>query len=287
MNSGLKGSAENESISDNEISEFTNNAVFKGGLGLLSPKKDSPKKEEAPPQKILQNLSKIDPSPTIPNSSIYSSGFLSFRNKKANIQNPNLPTNSGKIEEIDPEIITQSILEKLNSMKHPQHNHKTYHTEQKEIGKLFSNDPNSKKLNEEFEEKVFMNSSSEENKNINNSYSLHDEESEESSGRENNLFWNLNNKIASINENDQNKKNHENIQKEKFINSISCTLSMLEKGKAIFVSKDDMIFVLPSLFVPKNLKVGNTYMFKVSEFENYSKKYKDINEIQEKYVNSN
>ena len=47
---------------------------------------------------------------------------------------------------------------------------------------------------------------------------------------------------------------------------------MLEKGKAIFVSQDDMIFVLPSFFVPKNLKIGNTYKFRVKEYFQNTKK---------------
>ena len=59
---------------------------------------------------------------------------------------------------------------------------------------------------------------------------------------------------------------------------------MLEKGKAIFVSQDDMIFVLHSFFVPKNLKIGNTYKFKVKEYLQYSKKNDEIQEIQKKYA---
>ena len=59
---------------------------------------------------------------------------------------------------------------------------------------------------------------------------------------------------------------------------------MFDKGKAIFVSQDDMIFVLPSFFVPKNLKIGNTYKFKVKEYFQYSKKTDEIQEIQQKYA---
>ncbi|MCQ2821201.1 MAG: hypothetical protein MJ252_28405, partial [archaeon] len=107
-----------DKVSDNDISDLTNNAVFKGGLSLIPkpPPKNGNDRVEIKKPTILANLSK-DPIniPSIPNSSIYSSGYLSFRNKKAKIRNPE---NSNLQEDIteekyDPEAITKSILEKL------------------------------------------------------------------------------------------------------------------------------------------------------------------------------
>ena len=312
MNSSSKDNTKD--VSENDISEFTNNQVFKGGLGLLLSQQNNKNttQHNTSQHKILQSLSKQDnPSPNIPNSSLYSSGFISFRNKKANIFNPQGLNNStnNKIEEyIDPEIVTQSILEKLNSMKQPsspQYSYqKTYNTnknytkEQKEIRKLFNNE-STKEYEEEFEEKDLktMNTNSS-NDSIKPNLSGGDSHGsgEEPENETNNVFWNFS-KFGNANnleDEEANKKalfgdgtGDDNCKKEKYINTIICTLSLLEKGKAIFVSQDDMIFVLPSLFVPKNLKVGNTYMFIVSEYENYFQKSQNIQEIQRKYVNTN
>ena len=310
MNSSSKNTKED--TSENDISEFTNEAVFKGGLGLintLQKDKDNPLPSSSPnsnpsstpspsntspeppsqkaSHKILQGLSKQD-TPPIPNSSMYSSGFISFRNKKANILPQGITTNnSNKVDDYtDPAVITQSILEKLNSIKPSQNsldnanffynndsnynvynNNKTnYKSEQREIGKMFQN------------------SNAFDDDNIFGIHNSSDEQDEEENKE--NVFLNI---IKHHNDNNNNgiivNEDNTNEEKEKYINTIVCTLSLLEKGKAIFVSKDDMIFVLPSLFVPKNLKVGNTYMFIVGEYENYHEKSSYIREIQKKYVN--
>jgi hypothetical protein len=77
------------------------------------------------------------------------------------------------------------------------------------------------------------------------------------------------------------------IEKEIYLNSIICTLSRIEKGKAIFVSNDDYIFVLPASFVPRNLIVGNTYIFRISEFEKFKDKVINLQEIRKKYNKNN
>ena len=232
------------------------------------------------PHNLLQNLIKNDNNNNnvnsnnfISNNSISSSGFISFRNKKAKFVTLNttntLNTDNNKIEEeMDADAITMSILEKLG------------------MNNLDSNNLNDNKNNN----------------NLNNSSSSNNKDS--LSDKEKNIFWNLksnNNSNENIfpNNNKSNENNEliyneshnnslsgllNNEPKEKYLNSVICTLSLIDKGKAVFVSQDDMIFVLPSLFVPKNLKVGNTYMFKVSEFLNFNKKTKEIYNLQKQYL---
>ncbi len=228
------------------------------------------------PHNLLQNLIKNDNNNNvnsnnfISNNSISSSGFISFRNKKAKfvtLNTTNTLNNDNKIEEeMDADAITMSILEKLG------------------MNNLDSNNLNDNKNNN----------------NLNNSSSSNNKDS--LSDKEKNIFWNLKSNNNS-NENINNNKSIENNEliyneshnnslsgllnnepKEKYLNSVICTLSLIDRGKAVFVSQDDMIFVLPSLFVPKNLKVGNTYMFKVSEFLNFNKKTKEIYNLQKQYL---
>ena len=73
-------------------------------------------------------------------------------------------------------------------------------------------------------------------------------------------------------------------QKKKIkINNIKCTLSLLDKGKAIFVSEDDDIFWLPSSTLNENIKVGNSYLFQIDKLNNQLKKLNEIENIQNKY----
>lgn len=305
MNSSKDKDAQSEEVSENDLSDFTNNQVFRGGLGLLQPSNQSRPplmitNSNNPPiqHPILQSLARPEGNITIPNSSLYSSGFLSFRNKKANILNPQgLNCSNNKIEEyVDQAAVTQSILEKLNSFKEPNHiinnsndnitpgRKDKYNNEQKEIGKVFKNN-DSKLIEEECETKdvnyIHTNSSNKDSMKLNGS--IGDNESNNSEEDNSNLFWNL----TRPNGNEEDDNRIDSQKKEKYINTIICTLSLLEKGKAIFVSQDDMIFVLPSIFVPKNLVVGNTYMFIVGEYENYTQKTQTIKDIQKEYVNNN
>ena len=232
---------------------------------------------------LLQNLIKNDNNNNvnsnnfISNNSISSSGFISFRNKKAKFVTLNttntLNNDNNKIEEeMDADAITMSILEKLG------------------MNNLDSNNN--------------LNDNKNNNNNLTNTSSSNNKDS--LSDKEKNIFWNLksnNNSNDNIQNNNNNNKSIENNEliyneshnnslsgllnnepKEKYLNSVICTLSLIDRGKAVFVSQDDMIFVLPSLFVPKNLKVGNTYMFKVSEYLNFNKKTKEIYNLQKQYL---
>jgi hypothetical protein len=283
--------------SDNDLSDFTNKTVFKGALNSIEEenKKNTHyliKKNQTimnTPHNLLQNLIKQENTNNNlsfqANNSISSSGFVSFRNKKSrfvNLNNTNNADNNKIEEEIDPKLITQSILIKLATSGKPHISNSSFSKE----GQLIeSTKENEVEIDEKDLKVIHTNSSV----NSNVSHESIDKNYEEEEN-DKNVFWNLNShkdKIVNENNLDNIKINEDSFRKqkkEKYLNTIICTLSMLEKGKAIFVSQDDMIFVLPSFFVPKNLKIGNTYKFKVKEYLQYSKKTDEIQEIQQKYA---
>ena len=283
--------------SDNDLSDFTNKTVFKGALNSIEEenKKNTHyliKKNQTimnTPHNLLQTLIKQENTNNNlsfqANNSISSSGFVSFRNKKSrfvNLNNTNNADNNKIEEEIDPKLITQSILIKLATSGKPHISNSSFSKE----GQLIeSTKENEVEIDEKDLKVIHTNSSV----NSNVSHESIDKNYEEEEN-DKNVFWNLNShkdKIVNENNLDNIKINEDSFRKqkkEKYLNTIICTLSMLEKGKAIFVSQDDMIFVLPSFFVPKNLKIGNTYKFKVKEYLQYSKKTDEIQEIQQKYA---
>ena len=76
------------------------------------------------------------------------------------------------------------------------------------------------------------------------------------------------NEFIEIKENELNKDNNEsNNEKEKCLSKVICTLSKIEGGYATFVSDNDLIFILPSLFIPKDLNLGTSYIFELCELE--------------------
>ncbi len=287
----------NDVENDNDLSDFTNKAVFKGALNIIEQENKQNtqyliKKNQNimnTPHNLLQNLIKqenINNNFSFQgNNSISSSGFVSFRNKKSrfvNLNNTNNTENNKIEEEIDPKLITQSILIKLATSGKPHISNSSF---SKEGHLIESTKANEVEIDEKDLKVIHTNSSV----NSNISHESNDKNYEEEEN-DKNVFWNLNShkdKIVNdhlldnihLNEDSFRKK-----KKEKYLNTIICTLSMFDKGKAIFVSQDDMIFVLPSFFVPKNLKIGNTYKFKVKEYFQYSKKTDEIQEIQQKYA---
>ena len=292
---------ENDNENINDLSDFTEKEVFKGGVNNVEKKINdnsiTNKNQQSHimnlPHNLLQNLNKQDnPNNNTsfqPNNSISSSGFISFRNKKARFVNLNITNNTdnNKIEEeIDPKLITQSILIKLKTNGKINLTNSSF---SKENQLIESTKENEVEIDEK-DLKIIHTNSSNSNSIDNDNIEINEKNSEEEEN-EKNVFWNLNsNKDKNINDKyfdhlKENKDNHfKEENKEKYLNTIICTLSILEKGKAIFVSQDDMIFVLPSFFVPKNLKIGNTYKFRVKEYFQYSKKSDEIQEIQQKYA---
>ena len=287
----------NDVENDIDLSDFTNKAVFKGALNIIEQENKQNtqyliKKNQNimnTPHNLLQNLIKqenINNNFSFQgNNSISSSGFVSFRNKKSrfvNLNNTNNTENNKIEEEIDPKLITQSILIKLATSGKPHISNSSF---SKEGHLIESTKANEVEIDEKDLKVIHTNSSI----NSNVSHESIDKNYEEEEN-DKNVFWNLNShkdKIVNENNLDNIKINEDSFRKqkkEKYLNTIICTLSMFDKGKAIFVSQDDMIFVLPSFFVPKNLKIGNTYKFKVKEYFQYSKKTDEIQEIQQKYA---
>ena len=297
----IQKNEEDDNKNINDLSDFTEKEVFKGGINNIEKKitensitnKNQQSNIMNLPHNLLQNLIKQENSNNNtsfqPNNSISSSGFISFRNKKARFVNLNITNNTdnNKIEEeIDPKLITQSILIKLKTNGKINLTNSSF---SKENQLIESTKENEVEIDEK-DLKVIHTNSSNSNSIDNDNIEINEKNSEEEEN-EKNVFWNLNsNKDKNINDKyfdhlKENKDNHfKEENKEKYLNTIICTLSMLEKGKAIFVSQDDMIFVLPSFFVPKNLKIGNTYKFRVKEYFQYSKKSDEIQEIQQKYA---
>lgn len=78
---------------------------------------------------------------------------------------------------------------------------------------------------------------------------------------------------------DDNSSRHSN----NILSKVICTLSKIENGFATFVSTDDLIFVLPSLFIPSNLNVGNTYIFKLCEVDQAENKIAKVSAIHQIY----
>ena len=124
----------NDVENDIDLSDFTNKAVFKGALNIIEQENKQNtqyliKKNQNimnTPHNLLQNLIKqenINNNFSFQgNNSISSSGFVSFRNKKSrfvNLNNTNNTENNKIEEEIDPKLITQSILIKLATSGKP------------------------------------------------------------------------------------------------------------------------------------------------------------------------
>ena len=293
----------NNISNENNLSDFTEKEVFKGGINNIEKQNNNnyklKKKENShifnTSHNILQNLIKQDNQNITnnnnnsfhPNTSITSSGFISFRNKKARFVNLNSTNNlEYKIEEeIDPKLITQSILMKLGTNGKINYLNSSF---SKENNIIESTKENEIEIDEKDLKRVNTNSSKSNNSNNNNSI-FSGENNLEEEENEKNVFWNLNsNKDKIINEynnfEELNNKNDNKLKEEKYLNSIICNLSMIKKGKAIFISQDDIIFVLPSFFIPQNIKIGNTYKLKIKELFKFSKINNEIKELQNQYI---
>jgi len=212
---------------------------------------------------ILQNLKGITNS-NIPYgstllSNISYSSFLSFKNKKIKFCNLNSSNNQSLLdkkkkqesqneqEKIDEKEIIKNILEKLGG--------NTNEDVINEIDKEKIENIKLKKdkdiIEEDFEEEnLHFMDKSKDGKKLNNESLLND-------------LQNQKNKIK--------------------VNSIKCTLSLLDNGKAIFVSDNDDIFYLPSILIDKNMQVGNSYLLEIDKVNDIMKKYNEIDKIQNKY----
>ena len=94
---------------------------------------------------------------------------------------------------------------------------------------------------------------------------------------------NENNIENEINEDNKLNMNNNDNDNEKCLSKVICTLSKIEGGYATFVSSNDLIFVLPSLFIPKDLNPGSSYIFELCELEYAENKINQVNKIHKMY----
>ena len=130
------------------------------------------------------------------------------------------------------------------------------------------------------------NSFSEQNNNNNNNNNNQTEKTQKNNTLKNSdsyssLNNNLNRNSFDSNSEDQNNGNN------KYLNKVICTLSKIENGNATFVSTDDLIFILPSLFIPKDLNIGSTYIFKLYEVNQAENKQERIQLIHSAFAKEN
>jgi hypothetical protein len=195
--------------------------------------------------------------------------LISFRSKKENqITNVEIQHKDNYI--LDKDLIAIDICSKLNTRKNPEK--ENYYDENKDIRKIFSN------IKEESFEKELLNTPD----------MVEDNQSCDSSAEcDENIFWNLRRKIdqeSCDSERRARSVNNKSIKTSK-IGSMIATLSKIETGKAIFVTEDDFIFIIPILSLPKNIIVGNTYNFNISEHCKYQNRLSNIHEnIQKNYI---
>ena len=281
-----KEKSSNNTIKNNEINVDENLNINQSIKSHQDKSNDINKKNNK--INILQNLKGISSNQnkgyesTLMSNVSYSS-FLSFKNKKVKFVNLNTSINQSllnnkskqdeikKLEEEDKEIINKK--EQENMMEN--------------ILKRFGGTDIIKEKEDEQEDKNFkLNIEDNKNKNININNKIKENEESES------LLFNISKQYQikssqkNLEENYKNKSNNSiDTEKEKNIkvNSIKCTLSFLDKGKAIFVSENDDIFWLPSATLNEKIKVGNSYLFQIDKLNNQLKRMNEIENIQKKY----
>ena len=232
---------------------------------------------------ILQNLKGISSSQnkgyesTLMSNVSYSS-FLSFKNKKVKFVNLNTSNNQSLLNNKS----RQDEIKKLEEEDKEKINKKEQENMMKNILKRFGGSTDIIKEKEDEQEDKNIKT----NKNLINNFKIKENEESES------LLFNISRqnhiKLSQKNleENYKNKSNDlNNDEKEKkvVVNSIKCTLSFLDKGKAIFVSENDDIFWLPSATLNEKIKVGNSYLFQIDKLNNQLKKMNEVENIQNKY----
>ena len=281
-----KEKSSNNTIKNNEINVDENLNINQSIKSHQDKSNDINKKNNK--INILQNLKGISSNQnkgyesTLMSNVSYSS-FLSFKNKKVKFVNLNTSINQSllnnkskqdeikKLEEEDKEIINKK--EQENMMEN--------------ILKRFGGTDIIKEKEDEQEDKNFkLNIEDNKNKNININNKIKENEQSEC------LLFNISKQYQikssqkNLEENYKNKSNNSiDTEKEKNIkvNSIKCTLSFLDKGKAIFVSENDDIFWLPSATLNEKIKVGNSYLFQIDKLNNQLKRMNEIENIQKKY----
>ena len=293
----IKCNSDNENISDNSIKyikkenkdkEDTNNIILDKNLNIndnliINQELKGIKLQNTKENKninILQNLKGISNQNIKYGSTLMSnvsySSFLSFKNKKVKFVNLNSSINQNSInkskqeefkdqEKKDKEIINQkeqekimkNILERLGGGEQGTgaiHENVNEENSAKKIVDL-SSSSNKEEYSKENDFLLFhISKQYEKNKNKNNL---------ETNSSKNNKLDKIDNKIK--------------------VNYIKCTLSFLDKGKAVFVTENDDIFYIPSALINKEMKVGNSYSFQIEKINDSKKRMLEIENIQNKY----
>jgi hypothetical protein len=222
----------------------------------------------------------------------------------------NLNTLRRETETIDNEMLTNIIIEKVGKLKSRPTDKlafpdsKIESNETLKIAQVFLKKDNSIENEKEFEFGITIGEYDEKDETENDTVRQNNKEDSE------NIFWNLKQSVENGRESLNSKRaksayerkldfiddessfksssKSKKLKKDNFVlNTIVCTLSRIENGSAIFVSSEDNIFVLPSLFVPRNLTVGNIYTFDISEGGKFVDRAKNISNIHRKYLKTN
>jgi hypothetical protein len=295
-----------------DLSISTENKVFGGALSLLN--KNQPSKFQNSENSFNEPKGKLIESSSYPGSP----QKFKFDDKKININeiidSSNAleplsfrPSNKHIVEGLEKQIFenishqedstnytiqntltsSKNSTKKNESSKNEHSNNVKYIDEKKQTFSVspnnFVKDEEEKEIYAEVEEKELANFEAE----------------DESDDRNENVFWNLQNNVNQSNFSlKRSKSNNENLLTStspatgsglglshplpKNFNSsqITCVFSRIDKGNAIFVSSDDIIFALPMNFLPKNAITGNTYKITIEEIEKIHKKITFLQNMQ-------
>jgi hypothetical protein len=207
----------------------------------------------------------------IKHSKVHDDPILSFRSKKDNFNMTNVEIEQKENYILDSRLITREICDKITKIKRK--NSTKQIDENVNIKKVFSSH-----RDDIIERELLFSPKIEEEDMM--------EQNEEDEADEN-VFWNLKNNLDESTESKKrsNSANTKSHGKRTNIGRIGATFARIEQGRAIFVTSDDFIFILPVLALPKSMIIGNCYVFDISEHFKYQNRLSNIYEtIQKKYI---
>jgi hypothetical protein len=239
-------SVDNEKVSVSDISIITEQRVFKPGFTKN--------------QKISSH---DDP-------------IISFRSRKEHVNMSNVEILEKQNYILDSTIITNEICNKISTTKIK--NNEINSDESLVIKKVFS-------TSKEYclEKEVLLSPKVEHGDNV----ILEVDESGYADEYDDNMFCNIR---RNLDESTDSKKRSNSAycnkkSSKRNVGNIVATFSKIDQGNGLFVTEDDFIFILPVLTFPKNINVGSSYTFTISEHNKYQNRLSSIHEtIQKKYI---